>query len=93
MLFMTLNLTKSVFISLPFLLLYFSHQKEKLISPNSQKSNFLLTETTRDTSGIICVLSSIHKLINSPKLSSVKQQTKKKEQWTIKLTVNQILKT
>ena len=46
MLFMTLNLTKSVFISLPFLLLYFSHQKEKLISPNSQKSNFLLTETT-----------------------------------------------
>ena len=46
MLFMTLNLTKSVFISLPFLLLYFSHQKEKLISPNSQKSNFLLNETT-----------------------------------------------
>ena len=46
MLFMTLNLTKSVFISLPFLLLYFSHLKEKLISPNSQKSNFLLTETT-----------------------------------------------
>ena len=37
MLFMTLNLTKS---------LYFSHEKEKLINPNSQKSNFLLTETT-----------------------------------------------
>ena len=46
MLFMTLNLIKSVFISLPFLLLYFSYQKEKLISPNSQKSNILLTETT-----------------------------------------------
>ena len=44
MLFMTLNFTKSVFISLPFFLLCFSHLIEKLISPNSQKSNILLTE-------------------------------------------------
>ena len=64
MLFMTLNLTKSVFISLPFLLLYFSHQKEKLISPNSQKSNFLLTETTRDTSGIIIMFTFKHSQVD-----------------------------
>ena len=44
MLFMTLNFTKSVIISLPFFFLCFSHLIEKLISPNSQKSNILLTE-------------------------------------------------
>ena len=44
MLFMTLNFTKSVIISLPFFFLCFSHLIEKLISPNSRKSNILLTE-------------------------------------------------